>query len=268
MPDIFELVKSLGFPIGIAVFLVFYFVQLNKKLESRNEGLLQELGRLRSVFQETNSMLDSYNKLLRQNEVLVEAIQERERQSLELVKTLVDMQASSKSSSGRRGFRVPMSDAQPGGKSAPQGPLQDRSQESMKDARKRIEALDAYVTNLKPGTAKIHKETIHRQVVMIVIQGDLDLSFSLDFKQVQDETLESPEVRLVLVDLHLVRMIDSTGLASLLQLRMSARKKDVAVALVRPSPSVEGVLQQVGLERVLHVFEDVDSALKAFAIAE
>lgn len=66
----------------------------------------------------------------------------------------------------------------------------------------------------------------------------------------------------VLLDLHDVPYMNSTGLNELVRITAQANVQESRVVLASPSAFVAGVLQTTQLDRFFEVYESVDAALK------
>ncbi|KPK75383.1 MAG: hypothetical protein AMJ79_11330 [Phycisphaerae bacterium SM23_30] len=86
---IFDAIASLGLPVVIAVILVWNLVKLNKSLTAQNNNMQEELSKLREAVSNGMNLLANTEKLLQQNELLVEAIRKSEKDSMELVRQWV-----------------------------------------------------------------------------------------------------------------------------------------------------------------------------------
>ena len=98
---IFDAVGSLGLPIVITILLIWHLIRLNRSLTAINQGLLEELAKLRADVNASMSASASNEKLLEQNERLVETIQQTQRDSMNLVRQWVESSILNDDSSDR-----------------------------------------------------------------------------------------------------------------------------------------------------------------------
>jgi anti-anti-sigma factor len=70
-------------------------------------------------------------------------------------------------------------------------------------------------------------------------------------------------IKLILVNLSGVNYVDSAGLASLVGAIKTAREKNARVFLAGMSDSVRSVVEMTRLNRVLSIFDTVESATEA-----
>lgn len=94
---------------------------------------------------------------------------------------------------------------------------------------------------------------------LVAVSGEVDLSWS---SKVRDEVLKGlKNCDRVMVDLHDVSYIDSSGIAALVEGLQKAKAKSKQFALVNIHQSVQAVLELARLDQVFSVYPDIDSAL-------
>ena len=98
-------------------------------------------------------------------------------------------------------------------------------------------------------------------VVVVTLQGDIDLEHSSRMRQNLLDILG--DVRAVIVDMAGVTMIDSSGIASLLEGFQEARKKGKDFILAAPGDPVMRVLKLARLDTVFQIADEVTSAKEA-----
>ena len=86
-------------------------------------------------------------------------------------------------------------------------------------------------------------------VVVLVVEGELDLSAAPDFTDWLARAGASPAPAIV-VDLDRVTFMDSAGVHALLQFSVSERNRD-RLGVTRGSPQVRRLLEVTGLARYL-----------------
>ncbi len=96
------------------------------------------------------------------------------------------------------------------------------------------------------------------EIVVFTLQGDIDLEHSSRMRQNLLDILG--DVRAVIVDLAGVTMIDSSGIASLLEGFQEARKKGKDFILAAPGDPVMRVLKLARLDTVFQIADDVTAA--------
>lgn len=106
---------------------------------------------------------------------------------------------------------------------------------------------------------KIH----NRGTAIASVDDRLDLLTAAEVKLRLQETVASGQNRLV-VDLHAVPFIDSSGLGALIGALKSARVAGGDMRIARPGPQVRYVLEVTMLDRVLHCHKTVEEALACY----
>jgi anti-sigma B factor antagonist len=104
-----------------------------------------------------------------------------------------------------------------------------------------------------------HQVKTDGENVIISISGDVDLEFSGDLRTVLMENL--PKGRTIIVDMSGVELIDSSGIASLLEAFQNARKKGKDFIIASVNTPVIRVFNLARLETVFDIEESVESAL-------
>lgn len=99
------------------------------------------------------------------------------------------------------------------------------------------------------------------EIVVVILKGDIDLEHSSRMRQNLLDILV--DARAVIVDLSGVSMIDSSGIASLLEGFQEARKKGKDFILAAPGDPVMRVLKLARLDTVFQIADDVTAAKEA-----
>ena len=100
----------------------------------------------------------------------------------------------------------------------------------------------------------------HGDTVVVRVAGDIDLDGSMELR---DSLLAGIARDLaVVVDLQGAALIDSSGVASLLEAYQAAREKGTGFVLAGVGSGVMRVLKLAKLEEVLPMAEDVGEGLK------
>jgi anti-anti-sigma factor len=92
--------------------------------------------------------------------------------------------------------------------------------------------------------------------------GRLDLASAADVKQRLTRAIAEGH-RLVVVDLHEVSFIDSSGLGALISGLKAARFQKAELRIARPGEQARVVLELTTLDRVLRPYPTVEEALAA-----
>jgi len=104
-----------------------------------------------------------------------------------------------------------------------------------------------------------HRVREEGDVAIIVFEGDIDLEFSGDVRNILLENVS--KARRVLVDMSGVTLIDSSGVASLLEGFQTARKRGKDFSLVAVGDPVRRVLKLARLDTVFETAESVAAAM-------
>ncbi len=95
--------------------------------------------------------------------------------------------------------------------------------------------------------------------VIVALEGDVDLQSSPDARKVLLECVDRKKP--VLVDLSGVGYIDSSGVASLVEILQTARKSGTNLILVAVSEGALRVLQLARLDKVFTICDSVEDGL-------
>lgn len=95
--------------------------------------------------------------------------------------------------------------------------------------------------------------------VIISFSGDIDLEFSGDVRKILLDSL--PQGRSIVVDLSGVELIDSSGIASLLEAFQDARKKGKDFIIAAANDPVMRVFNLARLETVFDMEDSVEKAI-------
>ncbi|NQU57234.1 MAG: STAS domain-containing protein [Rhodospirillales bacterium] len=104
-----------------------------------------------------------------------------------------------------------------------------------------------------------HEVWTEKDSVIISFSGDIDLEFSGDVRTILMES--APKGRSIIVDLSGVDVIDSSGIASLLEAFQNAHKKGKVFTIAAAQPSVMRVFKLARLETVFSIVDSVDEAI-------
>ncbi|MFQ5764061.1 MAG: STAS domain-containing protein [Rhodospirillales bacterium] len=108
-----------------------------------------------------------------------------------------------------------------------------------------------------------HAITEEGDLAVVALEGEIDLEFS---RRVRDVLLEAVgNYRGVVVDLTGVSMVDSSGVASMLEAFQTARKRGKGFILAAANENVTKVLRLARLDTVFELADDVEAAKQALA---
>jgi anti-sigma B factor antagonist len=98
------------------------------------------------------------------------------------------------------------------------------------------------------------------EAIVVAVHGDIDLVHSAPLRAALIDSVGRG--RVVVVDLAGVSVIDSSGVASLLEAFQTARKRGKRLLLARVGDSVMRVLRLARLDKVFAIHETVERALE------
>lgn len=106
-----------------------------------------------------------------------------------------------------------------------------------------------------------HEITEEGELVIITLKGEIDLEYSARAREIVLNAIT--EFRSILVDLSGVSMVDSSGIASMLEGHQTARKLGKDFILVAVGSSVMRVLKLARLETIFEIADDLAEAKKS-----
>jgi anti-sigma B factor antagonist len=97
---------------------------------------------------------------------------------------------------------------------------------------------------------------------LLRLKGDVDMNTSSDVRGALAELFKQgpSEMRAVVIDLSQVRYMDSSGIATLVELMQNCMKKKARLRLVDLSPPVRDVFELARLASVFEIFSTIDDA--------
>jgi anti-sigma B factor antagonist len=103
-----------------------------------------------------------------------------------------------------------------------------------------------------------HDVTEESNLVIVALKGEIDLEYSAAAREILLEAAGKGAG--IAVDLSGVTMIDSSGVASLLEALQSARHRDKGFILASVDESVLWVLKLARLDTVFKIADDIEAA--------
>ena len=100
-------------------------------------------------------------------------------------------------------------------------------------------------------------------VVIVALKGEIDLEYSAAMREILLEAAGKGSG--VVVDLSGVTMIDSSGVAGLLEAFQSARKRGKGFILASVDESVLRVLKLARLDTVFEIADDIEAARQSLS---
>ena len=110
-------------------------------------------------------------------------------------------------------------------------------------------------------------EYSHDQVgdtlIFRIEENKLDTAMSVEVKEKLFDLLRDEEVKNLLLNLAMVKSIDSSGLSSLLFGRRLVAERQGKCLIINPQQKVISLMKIARLDKVFYIFDDEGSALKS-----
>jgi anti-sigma B factor antagonist len=100
--------------------------------------------------------------------------------------------------------------------------------------------------------------------VMIRAAGELDLSSAPSLSTAAENAFADGS-QVLMLDLSGITFMDSTGISAVLTAHRAAEARGAVVAVIAPSDIAMRVLQIIGVEHLLHIYDSIDEALAQHA---
>ena len=106
----------------------------------------------------------------------------------------------------------------------------------------------------------MHINVDHREDHAVLhLRGEFDTYYVRKLQEEVDALVAAGTTRLIL-NLRLVKFINSTALGSIIKASRLCQSKGGKLALSRPSPFCRGIIEKVGLDRVVSIYDSDDEA--------
>ena len=109
----------------------------------------------------------------------------------------------------------------------------------------------------------IEAQLLDREILVVVLGGSLNGTTTDQFNQAIQDHLDQSRTKIV-IDCRNVDYISSVGLGSLVALQARLRKKGGEVKLAAIYGVAADAIHIVGLDRLLHIYGDLESARRSF----
>jgi anti-anti-sigma factor len=100
----------------------------------------------------------------------------------------------------------------------------------------------------------------HDDAVCVSLSGELDLSSALVLEEELRRIEEEKRPRVLVLDLRMLKFLDSTGLRLILAAHARALKRGGRLTIVQGTDAVRRIFRLTGVMERLNVFEDLPSA--------
>jgi anti-sigma B factor antagonist len=100
---------------------------------------------------------------------------------------------------------------------------------------------------------------------LLKFKGDVDMNTSADVRNALTEVFRegASGMKALLIDLSQVRYMDSSGIATLVEIMQNCRKKGARLSLCELSPPVKAVFELARLTSVFEIYPTVEDAVKS-----
>lgn len=105
------------------------------------------------------------------------------------------------------------------------------------------------------------KAELKGTTLSVKVTGEFDMIIADEFKRTVDSYLDSGLARYLLVDLSQVTFIDSSGLGAILGRYKKVQHLKGKMVIAGPQIQVKKILEVSGINRVIGIFKDRDSAM-------
>ena len=102
----------------------------------------------------------------------------------------------------------------------------------------------------------------HDDYATLTLKGEFDTFYCPDLMDAVEEQIERGVNHLIL-DMHLVKFINSTALGAVIKAHKRCRAEDGDLVVAQPSPFVRDVMTKVGIDKLIDLHKDEGEATKA-----
>lgn len=103
------------------------------------------------------------------------------------------------------------------------------------------------------------------KVAAVVVGGEVDMHSSPELRNYFSQILEK-NIRAIVVDLSGVKYMDSSGIATLIEVLQKIKKKPIVLRLAGLTPAVKDIFELSKLESVFAIYPNLFSALKEYKL--
>lgn len=101
-------------------------------------------------------------------------------------------------------------------------------------------------------------------ILICNINGDIDINSSPDIRKIFSE-LTAKQEKKIIIDLSEVSYIDSSGLATLVEVLKKVKGYDGRLKLSNLADKVKGLFEITKLEKIFQIYDTVEGAISDFA---
>lgn len=105
--------------------------------------------------------------------------------------------------------------------------------------------------------------TIRKKVLVVSLSGELDHHTAKDVKNLIEEVIKNRGVVNLVFDFTNLTFMDSSGIGVVIGRYKLVRSMGGKVTIVSPARNVSKLLSMSGINKIIEIFDDVDSALNS-----
>ena len=105
--------------------------------------------------------------------------------------------------------------------------------------------------------------TIKKTVLVVSLSGELDHHTAKDVKNLIEEVIKNRGVVNLVFDFTTLTFMDSSGIGVVIGRYKLVRSMGGKVTIVSPARNVSKLLSMSGINKIIEIFDDVDSALNS-----
>ena len=105
--------------------------------------------------------------------------------------------------------------------------------------------------------------TIRKKVLVVSLSGELDHHTAKDVKNLIEEVIKNRGVVNLVFDFTNLTFMDSSGIGVVIGRYKLIRSMGGKVTIVSPARNVSKLLSMSGINKIIEIFDDVDSALNS-----
>jgi len=106
-------------------------------------------------------------------------------------------------------------------------------------------------------------EEMEKDAVVCAIEGEINITTSPELRKLFDKFIRS-NIKKVIIDFKNVSYIDSSGLATLIEMLQRLKKIEGSLKLVSMPQKIKNIFEITKLDKLFEIFETKEEALKTF----
>ncbi|MCM8787903.1 MAG: STAS domain-containing protein [Candidatus Omnitrophica bacterium] len=107
------------------------------------------------------------------------------------------------------------------------------------------------------------KEEKINDIVVCILEGEININTSPDLRKVFEKLIKNNEKKIA-IDFSNITYIDSSGLATLIEMLQRLRKIGGKLRLANMSENIRNVFEITKLTKLFEIFDTTEAALKDF----